>query len=85
MNLALSLTNLGKQIGYSADVIEDFARTDTAIAGLDPWRTEIPLKDFASRVRFQVSNINIHFEIKFFKEQGPRNGFQFMGSKFLNI
>ena len=44
----------GKQIKYSADVIEDFARTDTAIAGLDPWRTEIPLKDFASRVRFQV-------------------------------
>ena len=45
----------GKQIKFSADVIEDFARTDTAIAGLDPWRTEIPLKDFASRVRFQVS------------------------------
>ena len=47
----------GKQIKFSADVIEDFARTDTAIAGLDPWRTEIPLKDFASRVRFQVSEI----------------------------
>ena len=51
----------GKQIKFSADVIEDFARTDTAIAGLDPWRTEIPLKDFASRVRFQVSDFFEYF------------------------
>ena len=56
----------GKQIKFSADVIEDFARTDTAIAGLDPWRTEIPLKDFASRVRFQVSENSVLVKIQTF-------------------
>lgn len=33
---------------------ESVAKTDLAIARLDPWRDSIPLKVFASKVRFQI-------------------------------
>lgn len=36
------------------DLEEDFGLTDQAISRLKPWRSEIPLKVFASRIRFQI-------------------------------
>ena len=33
---------------------EYIARTDIAISQMNPWRSNIPLKSFSSRVRFQI-------------------------------
>lgn len=39
---------------FSEDKDTFLAKTDTAISKLDPWREEIPVKIFASRIRFQI-------------------------------
>ena len=39
---------------FSEEKIDFFSKTDMAISELEPWRSEIPLKIFASRVRFQI-------------------------------
>ena len=39
---------------FSIGHAEYIARTDLAISHLEPWRAEIPVKFFASRIRFQI-------------------------------
>ena len=39
---------------FSIGHAEYIARTDLAISHLEPWRGEIPVKFFASRIRFQI-------------------------------
>ena len=41
-------------ISFSIGHQEYIARTDLAITKLEPWRGEIPVKFFASRIRFQI-------------------------------
>ncbi len=46
------------------DLEEDFGATDTAISNLVPWRSEIPLKVFASQVRFQIRIDDLRESVK---------------------
>ena len=36
---------------FSVEAEEIFSQTDTAIENLHPWRSDIPLKVFSSRIR----------------------------------
>ena len=39
---------------YSKKLEVNFGNTDSAISSLEPWRTNMTLQVFASRIRFQI-------------------------------
>ena len=43
---------------------EYIRRTDLAISHLEPWRAEIPIKFFASRIRFQIRIDDLRSAVK---------------------
>jgi len=57
-------TSKGERLNQSIGHDEYIARTDLAISHLEPWRAEIPIKFFASRIRFQIRIDDLRASVK---------------------